>query len=123
MATATSTRRDERFNLRPGCSFVEFREPLRAGGPTAAALTRVSVAGLSFDLPAGEKPLPEGTRLRGVALRIGDCLIEGDVVIRSSAHLGGRVETGCLFYPDTECEDRWMTLLAGVAAAAEGRSG
>jgi len=113
-----STRRDERYALRPGSSFVEFPDPRSAEGHWTAGLRMVSVSGFAFEATDACPRVKGGDEFRGVTLRIGGCVLEGDIVVRNTRETDGRLEIGCLFYPGTrEWEDLWMTLLAGIEAA------
>ena len=115
--TTTTTRRDPRLVLRRGSAAIEFADPRSGGTRVAGDLVSVNVAGLSFEI-GGDAGLEPGQDLGEVVLRVGPCLLRGDLVIRDSHAVDtGRYEIGGLFYPCLQDEDRWMTLLAGVEAA------
>jgi hypothetical protein len=79
----------------------------------------MSAAGIAFWTDGDSAELPPGTCLDGVTVRIGACVLRGEAVVRNVRDAEpGRIEVGCVFYPDPREEDRWMTLLAGIDAAA-----
>jgi hypothetical protein len=87
-----------------------------------AELTRISIAGLAFDIDRGAERFSQGMRIQEVTLRIGPCTVRGEVLVRSAmaAH-GGRTQIGCLFFPDTHDSERsWTALIAGIEAAQTG---
>jgi len=113
-----STRRDQRFALRPGSAFVEFPDPNSTDGHWTAGLRMVSVSGFAFEATDRCPQVRGGDEFRGVTLRIGECMLEGDIVVRNTRQTESHLEVGCLFYPGSrEGEDLWMTLLAGIDAA------
>jgi len=120
--TPPSTRRDARYALRPGSSTVQFSDPGAVGGTTRAELTRISIAGLAFDIDRGAEKFSQGMRLKGVTVRIGSCTLGGDLSVRSAMPgADSRTQIGCLFFPDThESEKSWMALIAGIEAAQTG---
>ncbi|MCP3982310.1 MAG: hypothetical protein GY716_23655 [bacterium] len=116
--TPPSTRRDPRFNLKRGSSIVELDDPAGSGQSIEGVLTRVSAAGLAFETAAAPVAYIPGRSLGSLAVRVGECALRGEAVVRNIRNLGqGQIEVGCLFYPDVEDEDRWMTLLAGIEVA------
>lgn len=113
----SSTRRDPRYELREGTSFVEFPAPASARLGESAALLRVSVAGLAFRT-GGLVELEAGEAFKGVTVRVGSCRLTGDLVVRSvvPAEKGG-TEIGCLFDPSgRESTERWSGIIAGIEA-------
>jgi hypothetical protein len=117
--TPPSTRRDTRHRLRDGSSCVEFDDPHADGASVRGAVVAVSAAGLCFRVDADATSYPAGTCLTALTVRVGECLLRGEAVVRNVRGLGpNRVELGCLFYPAAAEEDRWMTLLAGIEVAA-----
>jgi hypothetical protein len=116
-----STRRDPRHALRPGTYFVEFPRPLSETQDARVSLTHISVAGLAFQL-AGMPGLETGSTVKGVTVRIGDCRLEGDVVVQYvDSAKAPAVEVGCLFYPaGRDNADRLMALIAGIEATRTG---
>ena len=114
MRTPT-TRRDERVLLQPGSSIVRFADPREGGKITIGRLTTVSASGLAFVVEGEATQFPTTTLVDSITLRIGTCMITGEVVVRNTRRAGkGKVEVGCLFYPAVDDEERWMTLLAGI---------
>lgn len=111
-----STRRDLRHAIRPGSCFVEL--PGQGQMLRSAALVRVSPAGFAFEIDEEAPTLFEGACFEDVTVRIGQGLLKGDITIRNASRIDDqRTEIGCLFYPTAECEDNWMSFLAGVEAA------
>jgi hypothetical protein len=119
-APPESTRRDRRYNLRQGAAFVEFADPRTTGRRVSAALKLISAAGLCFETePWGRELLP-GSILLDTTLRVGDCVLRGEIILRN-VHDGEKrsVILGGIFCPASpEIEDRLMTLIAGIEAAA-----
>lgn len=113
-----SSRRDARHRIGGSGSLVTCAVPLSVAGAQEATLTTLSVAGLAYEVdgPSAHEP---GTRLVGLEVRVGNCTIQGDAVVRSSIELGpGRFEVGCLFFPASSAEeDRWMAVIAGIEVA------
>jgi hypothetical protein len=76
-----------------------------------------NAAGLALLVDAPPEVFSAGTALASLTVRIGRCVLRGEAVVRNQRAVGGgRIELGCLFYPDPVDEDRWMTLLAGMEA-------
>jgi hypothetical protein len=97
---------------------VEFPDPKSADGHWTAGLRMVSVSGFAFEATDQCPRVRGGDEFRGVTLRIGECVLEGDIVVRYTRQADNHLEVGCLFYPGSrEWEDLWMTLLAGIDAA------
>lgn len=116
---APSTRRDRRYPLPPGAGIVEL--PPGPGRPERleAPLTRISVAGIAFLIEAGAAPLPPGSILRGARVRVGECVLEGEVSVRDAYPVAGKgIEVGAIFLPESrDVESRLMALLAGIRLA------
>jgi len=121
ISPATFTRRDPRHALRPGSCFVDFPGPLSDTEDASAPMTHISVAGLAFQtavLPG----LEAGSIVEGVTVRVGDCRIEGDIVVQyvDPTKTPG-AEIGCVFHPAGDGNaDRLMALIAGIEAARAG---
>jgi len=115
--TVQSTRRDPRYELRSGSSFVEFSDPELAREHGPAELVRISIAGLAFRMQR-EPNLAVGTVIRGVTIRVGECHIEGELVVRSIDVSNEQMtEVGCLFYPRGRgMPERLMALISGIEA-------
>ena len=78
---------------------------------------QVSAVGLAFHADGDPARFPSGTGIGALHVRVGSCRIRGDALLRNTRSLApGRVEVGCLFFPIAAEEDRWMTLIAGIAA-------
>lgn len=120
-AHGPSTRRDQRYELPRGTSFVEFQNPLSESQGANAELVRISVAGLALET-SGPSMLRTGAIVKGVRVRVGECRIEGDLVVRSiEPAKDPALEVGCLFYPSGDRNaERLMALIAGIDAARAG---
>ena len=116
---APSTRRDRRHVLRPGAGVVEIPRTASTTAPLSAALTKISAAGVAFVLETPVAGLRAGSSLSGVQLRVGECVLRGDISIRDVRALDGAAsEIGGVFLPASrEVETRLMALLAGIGAA------
>jgi hypothetical protein len=115
---APSTRRDSRYSLRAGSSCVEFTDPAGTGSRMRGALVIASAAGIAFQIDGEPERYAAGTSLDQALLRVGECILEGEAVVRNVRRIAPeRIEVGCLFYPAVHDEDRWMTLLAGIELA------
>ncbi len=83
-----------------------------------APLATVSVAGLEFALQTGNEAIRVGSRIPQVTVRIGECTLRGELLVRNVRTHGERPAFGCLFYPAPGSdEERWMTVLSGIDAA------
>jgi hypothetical protein len=102
-----------------GAGSVEIPPAAGRPAPIAAALTKISIAGIAFETDQSAAFLTPGSSLRGVRIRIGDCVLTGDVAIRDTrATSAARMEIGGVFVPaNDEVEMRLMALLSGFAAA------
>ena len=97
--TYTSTRRDPRFELRKGSSFVVFSDPKFSREHGEAELTRISASGLAFRTER-EPDLAIGTVIKGATIQVGGCRVAGELVVRSiEPTKESTTEVGCLFYP------------------------
>src|SRR6185369_4180911 len=117
-----STRRDKRYALRPGAGFVEIPLTIERSRPISAPILKLSASGVAFEVPGAFAGIAAGTTLADVELRIGTCVLRGDILVRDVRPLrsegGEAAEVGGLFLPENrEVESRLMALLAGIAAA------
>lgn len=114
-----STRRDTRHLVRPGTCFVALEPPEPNKARSWVALIQMSVCGLSFELDGDAPEIVSGQCLEGLTVRIGQCLVQGDALVRSTASRGASgLEVGCLFYPASpDDQERWMAVIAGLEAA------
>ena len=114
----SSLRRDTRYLLPPDTSFIDFPDPRKDGMRTTGNVTKTSASGLAFVVDGHVEGFPEGIGIERVGVRIGECMIAGDLTVRSTLQLDpARVEVGCRFCPAAEEEDRWMALISGIALA------
>jgi hypothetical protein len=86
---------------------------------------RLSAAGLAFESEGFWRDVAPGTALVDTVLRVGDCALRGTVLVLNVTELGPqRAELGGVFHAESPAvEDRLMTLLAGIEAAAPEASG
>jgi len=98
-----------------GC--IEFCHPVSGRG-CSAELTLLCIAGLAFVLQPEMEEIAPGSSLLGACLRIGGCVLQGDVLVKSSGtSADGVVTLGGLFYPATrEFEQQFEGIVAGLAA-------
>jgi hypothetical protein len=113
-------RRDPRFALREGSAVLELADPRDDASRVRGTVKRISAAGLGFESHGWWRGLAPGATLSGAVLRVGDCVLRGTVVVVNLTQQGPDVaELGALFHPESpQGEDRLMTLLAGIEAAA-----
>jgi hypothetical protein len=118
-------RRDPRYRLRDGSAFLELADPSGEAGRVRGAVRRISAAGLAFECDGFWRDVAPGTALVDTVLRVGDCSLRGTVLVLNVTELGPeRAELGGVFHAESPVvEDRLMTLLAGIEAAAPDRSG
>lgn len=113
-----STRRDVRHDLRQGLGSIELAPSPAAPGGVSGALRRISVAGLCFRVERDAPWLRPGALIPGVQVRVGECVLDGEIRVRSVVPDRRGVEVGCLFHPsDDRTEERLMALIAGLNAA------
>lgn len=113
-----STRRDVRHRIRRGSASVELPHPRVPGTRVTGRLYVLSVAGFAFELEADPEAFRPGELIPRVDLRVGDCLLQGELAVRDVRDVGGgRIEVGCLFYPTAHDEERWSALIAGIEVA------
>jgi hypothetical protein len=107
--------RDRRYTiLRPDKAVVEFSHGRR---DWRLPLVDMSVAGLSFTVDEEVPGLEEGLKLEGVVVRITECQMHGDLVIRRvTEQTDWSTHYGAIFYPAEESD---MLKLNGVLAGIE----
>jgi len=112
---ATLRQRDRRYTiLRPDKAVVEFSHGRRGW---RLPLVDLSVAGLSFTVDEEVPGLEEGLKLEDVVVRITECEMHGDLVIRrATAQADWSTHYGAIFYPAEEAD---MLKLNGVLAGIE----
>jgi hypothetical protein len=126
MSTITaSRRRQRRYPVPPSpTACVEFEYPSPNGAPFRLPITNLSAQGVSFsigdhDVLAG---LEAGTSLPNAAIRVGECRVQGDLVVM---HLTPRADAtticGALLYPATDTDlVKLKSVLAGMEAVRQG---
>lgn len=126
MATITrSRRRQRRYSVsreRSGC--VEFEYPSPNGRHYRLALTNVSASGISFAIEQDDEELSyleSGANLNRATVRIGDCMIRGDmVVMHVTSDSESRHICGALLYPESDTDlVKLKSVLAGMEAASD----
>ena len=106
-------RRDARHNFRDNVAFAEFDDP-RENMRRSGRLFCLSAAGISMSLDEIVQ-FDSGTILKHVSLRVGECRIDGSIVVKSVAPTQTGSRLGGLFYPETADEARTiMTLITGM---------
>jgi hypothetical protein len=100
---------------------VEFQHPGPNGPAYRIPIVNLSSSGLSFQVDAAEQPelarLEPGASLNGARLRIGDCLIHGDLmVMHVSGGADARSVFGALLYPASDTD---LLKLKSVIAGME----
>ncbi len=121
MSAVTKSRRGQRrYPVALGkLARVEFSHPGPNGRCYDLEVTNISSSGVSFCLEQTHEltGLEEGTSLSGVVIRIGDCMIRGEMVVM---HLTGDASSrricGALFYPATDTD---LVQLKGLIAGME----
>ncbi len=119
-AVTKSRRRQHRYPVSRGkLARVEFAHPGPHGRRYDLDVTNISSSGVSFLFEETDEltGLEEGTSLPGVVIRIGDCMIHGEmVVMHLTGDTGSRRSCGALFYPATDTD---LVQLKGVIAGME----
>ncbi len=121
MSAVTKSRRGQRrYPVALGkLARVEFAHPGPNGRCYDLDVTNISSSGVSFSVEETDEltGLEEGTSLSGVVIRIGECMIRGEMVVM---HLTGDTDSrricGALFYPAT---DNDLVQLKGLIAGME----
>ena len=121
MSGVTKSRRSQRrYPVAPGkLARVEFAHPGPNGRSYDLDVTNISSSGVSFSFEETDEltGLEEGTSLSGVVIRVGDCMIRGEmVVMHLTGDSGSRHICGALFYPAT---DNDLVQLKGLIAGME----
>ena len=115
-----SRRRQRRYTIRRDKSAcVEFEYPSPNGRPYRLPLLNISISGISFALEDSDELalFDSGATIPEVTVRIGECLIRGDLVLM---HLTPDERShgmcGALFYPGS---DTGLIKLRSVIAGME----
>ncbi len=121
MSAVTKARRSQRrypVALRK-LARVGFAHPGPNGRCYELDVTNISSSGVSFSFEETDEltGLEEGTSLSGVVIRVGDCMIRGEmVVMHVTGDIGSRRICGALFYPATDTD---LVQFKGVIAGME----
>jgi hypothetical protein len=117
MPISTSTRRRQRRYVvrdqRVAC--VEFEHPSPNGRAYRQTMVNLSASGVSFALD-GAPELDAGTSLPRSTLRVGECIIRGDLIVMHITSEGSCPVCGALFYPASDTD---LVKLKGVIAGME----
>lgn len=120
MTIRTASRRlQRRFPLVQGRgAAVELEHPHASGRRLRLPIVDMSSAGVSFKVNLQETPVFEiGASLSQVVLVIGDCSIQGElVVMHFTPDMDSSATCGALFYPKTDSD---LVKLKGVIAGME----
>jgi hypothetical protein len=123
MSTTTKNRRAQtRYSvLAEDRARVEFVYPMPNGKAYSLPLANLSASGLSFGLGEGDTSvaLEEGTSLPEAVIRVGDCKIQGELlVMHVTAGPDSRYVCGALFYPATDTDlVKLKSAVAGMEVA------
>jgi hypothetical protein len=120
MTRTVATRRTQRRYPVPAAEdvFVEFSYPNPNGERIRLPMVDLSVAGLSFDFDDELPGIEPGVELVGVAVGLGGCVIQGDLVVfHVTPRPGQRTVCGALFYPSSDAElTKLKSAVAGIKA-------
>jgi len=123
MSSITKSRRRQHryFVSRDKTACVEFEHPMPNGRHFRLPIYNFSASGVSFYLD-DENNLSEldaGTDLAKATVRVGDCMIQGDLVImHMTPGEGSRLICGALLYPTTDNDlVKLKSVIAGMEAA------
>jgi hypothetical protein len=121
MSTTTKSRRRQiRHSVSPHRdAWVEFEYPSPNGRRHRVKLVNLSCSGISFivDPEEGLAALEPGTDIPGAIVRIGNCMIYGDMLVMHLTPRGGSdLICGALFYPKSDGD---LVKLKGVIAGME----
>ena len=119
-ATTKSRRRQIRHGVAPDKdAWVEFEHPSPNGRQHRVKLVNLSCSGVSFSLGPEEDlaGLEPGTEIPAAIVRVGDCMIYGDMLVMHLTPCGGSsLVCGALFYPKSDGD---LVKLKGVIAGME----
>jgi hypothetical protein len=114
--TTKCRRRQRRHSIAAGAEArVEFHHPFPHGESCSARLVDLSVAGFSFAVPEQLSNLEVGTTVPQAVLRLGSCVMQGDMMIIHVTPERGIC--GALFYPTTDADlIKLRSVIAGIEA-------
>jgi len=119
-AVTKSRRRQYRYPVsRDKLARVEFAHPGPNGRRYSQDVTNISSSGVSFRVEETDEltGLEEGASLSDVVIRVGHCLIRGEMlVMHVTGDIGSSRVCGALFYPAT---DNDLVQLKAVIAGME----
>ena len=122
MSVRTQTRRKQRRYtiVRDSDAIIAFEYPCPNGRPYKLPLINVSKSGLSFALDDRDElaMLDAGTRIEDVVVTIGDCAIDGEMVLMHlTPDASSKALCGALFYPTSDDDlIKLRSLVAGMEA-------
>jgi hypothetical protein len=118
MATTTTCRRTQRRHTAAGThsAAIEVSYPQPEGKRFLLPLVDLSVSGLSFVFEDELAGIESGTALSDIRIHLGDCEIQGDLVVM---HVTERSATqwtcGALFYAASDTDLlKWRSAIAGI---------
>ena len=120
MTTSTTCRRTQQRHTAVGThsASIELSYPQPKGKRYLLELVDLSVSGLSFVFEDELSGIEGGTSLSDVRIHLGDCEIQGDLVVM---HVTERSATqwtcGALFYAASDTDLlKWRSAIAGIEA-------
>ena len=121
MSITTKNRRGQtRYPVyRDRVAHLDFVHPTPNGRSYHATVINISASGVSFSVDDDVEPpqLDEGASVPDVALSVGDCSIQGELlVMHVTTDPDSRYVCGALFYPSTDTD---LVKLKGVIAGME----
>lgn len=121
MATSTRSRRRQTRHAVQRDAQIEFEHPTPHGRAFRVPLINVSRSGVSFvlDEQLADSGLDSGTNLPGAILRMGDCMIYGDLLIMHvTPGPQSQKVCGALFYPKSDTDlIKLRSVIAGMEAS------
>lgn len=116
MTRATACRRRQHRHPVSADARVEFNYPGPEGARNSFPLVDISVSGFSFSMAEPLAGIEIGTSIPSAELRVGECVMQGDLMIMHVTPEWSVV--GALFYPATDTDLLKMkSMIAGLEAA------
>ncbi len=124
MSTITKSRRRQQRHVVTGGhgAVVEFDYPNPNGRTYRVPVVNLSASGVSFSIRAEQHRelfgLEEGANLAGAVLRIGGCMVRGDLVVMHITDVNeSERKCGALLYPDSDNDlVKLKSVIAGMEA-------